>query len=133
MEILQFSLISCGIFYAIICIFSILRYFRVYKSKNKVTNVSLFFYISMVIAALARGISLYLISSHLDEEKKNDLELFIYLMIIFPDMLNICVYIILLWYYLATFIMAHVNLANDLKLFLKDGKKIFLILKNQKS
>ena len=53
-------------------------------------------------------------------------------MIIFPDMLNICVYIILLWYYLATFIMAHVNLANDLKLFLKEGKiilfKLFIII-----
>jgi len=76
----------------------------------------------MFIAALARGISLYLISSNLEEKKRNNnLELFIYLMIIFPDMLNICVYIILLWYYLATFIMAHVNLANDLKLFLKEG------------
>ncbi len=119
MEILQFSLISCGIFYAIICIFSLLRFFRVYNSINKVTNVSLFFYLSMVIAALARGISLTLISMHLEE--KENLELFVNLMIIFPDMLNICVYIILLWYYLATFMIAHVNLANDLKLFLKEG------------
>lgn len=127
MEILQFSMISCGIFYLIICIFSVLRFFRVYKHKSKVTNISLFLYLSMIIAALARGTSLYLISFNLGEQKdkNDDLELFVYLMIICPDMLNICVYIILLWYYLASFIMAHINLANDLKLFLKDGNNKF--------
>ena len=131
MEIIGFSMISCGIFYLIICIFSILRFFRVYKSKNKVTNLSIFFYFSMIITSIARGVSLYLISTQLNtdknlpnqlDDKKDDLELYIYLMIIFPDMLNICVYILLIWYYLASFLMAHINIANDLRIFLKDGK-----------
>jgi len=122
MEILQFSLLACLLFYAIICIFAFLRFIRLYKGRSRVTSISLFLYFSMIIAAFTRGISLYLISTHLESNKKSNLETLIYVMIIFPDLLNICLYIILIWYYLASFLIAHVSLANDTMLFLKHGK-----------
>jgi hypothetical protein len=124
MEILQFSLLACILFYLIICIFAFLRFIRLYKGRSRVTNISLFLYFSMIIAALTRGISLYIISSKVvnENDKESNLNTLLYVMIIFPDMLNICVYIILIWYYLASFLIAHVSLANDIMLFLKDGK-----------
>jgi hypothetical protein len=84
----------------------------------------------MIIAALTRGISLYLISSKLIfiSDKQSNIITLLYVMIIFPDMLYICVYIILIWYYLASFLIAHVNLANDIMLFLKDGKLYYIKL-----
>ena len=37
-----------------------------------------------------------------------------------PDLLNICVYLLLVWYFFANFIYSHINLANDMNLFMRD-------------
>jgi hypothetical protein len=123
MGFLAFALVALGIFYTVICLIAIFRFFQVWKSKSSI-KISMSFYMGLFITSLGRGITLYLISLELVPEKvdiKNISSVFIYLMIIIPDMLCICVFIFLVWYFYANFILSHINIANDLNLFFKEG------------
>jgi hypothetical protein len=122
MEILPFSLIALSIFYAIVAIVAVLRFFKVLRSKSAI-KISTAFYITMFIAAVARAVSLVLIAINMepDQEKESYFLIFIYLMIIVPDMTNVCLYVFLVWYYYANFMLSHVNIANDLSIFMQNG------------
>ncbi len=123
MGLLAIALIALGLFYLVICLISILRCIQVWKSKSSI-KVSISFYTGMFITSLGRGITLYLISLELVPEKIDKdkaITVFIYLMIIIPDMLCVCVFIFLVWYFYANFILSHINVANDLNLFFKEG------------
>jgi hypothetical protein len=137
MGILQFALLALGLFYLVIAIYSIIRLIKVSTEKSAI-KISIWFYAGMLIAALARALTLYLISIKIitpDKENTGDrgLNIFIYLMIIMPDMANLCVYLFLIWYFYANFILSHINLANDLRLFSKYdeptlSKKTYVLL-----
>jgi hypothetical protein len=129
MGFLAFALVALGIFYVVIALISIFRFFQVWKS-NSAIKLSLFFYLGLFITSVGRGITLYLISvnivpSSFDIDRLSSI--FIYLMIIIPDMLCVCVFIFLVWYFYANFIQSHVNVANDLNLFSQEGKNIFYL------
>jgi hypothetical protein len=124
MGFLAFALVALGIFYLVISLISIFRFFQVWKSKSAI-KLSMSFYTGMFISSIGRGITLYLISLKLVPEyidKSKAVSVFIYLMIIIPDMLCVCVFIFLVWYFYANFILSHINIANDLNLFFKEGK-----------
>lgn len=125
MGILQFSLIALALFYILITIYAMIRLYKILSRKN-IIKISIAFYSGMVIASVSRAVTLYLININMitpeqqDEIGKTALNIFIYLMIVIPDMLNVCVYLFLAWYFYAHFILSHINLANDLSLFLKN-------------
>jgi hypothetical protein len=135
MGILQFALVALGLFYLVIAIYSILRIIKVSTSKNRL-NISIAFYAGMLIASLSRSITLYLISINVISNNPKDTEsrsIFVYTMLIIPDMANICVYLFLIWYFYANLILSHINLANDISLFTHNdeptiSRKTYLIL-----
>jgi hypothetical protein len=121
MENLNFALIAIAIVYLIIVIFAALRFGKVVQSK-KAIKISYAFYSGMFITALVRAITLYLLSGLVGSvPDKKDLQdnIFFYLLIVTPDMLNICVFLFLAWYYFSHFILSHINLANDIGFFYK--------------
>ena len=67
----------------------------------------------MLITALSRSVS-FCYLGFFPSEKFNIIS---YLLIISPDMLNICVYLLLVWYFLSNLINSHINLANDVNLY----------------
>lgn len=122
MGILQFALISLSIFYLVISFYSMIRLIRVCKSKTSI-KVSIAFYTGMLLSSILRAITFYIIGIN-TLPSKNDpnyqsLTIFIYMMIVIPDMCNVCVYLFLIWYFFAYFILSHINLANDVSLFSK--------------
>lgn len=126
MGFLAFALVALGIFYTVICLIAISRFFQVWKSKSAI-KISMSFYLGLFITSMGRGLTLYLISlklvpDNIDINKPSSV--FIYLMIIIPDMLCVCVFIFLVWYFYANFILSHINIANDLNLFFKEGNII---------
>lgn len=135
MGILQFALVALGLFYLVISIYSILRIIKVSNSKNRI-NISIAFYAGMLIASLSRSITLYLISINVISSTPKDTDaqnIFVYTMLIIPDMANICVYLFLIWYFYANLILSHINLANDVSLFTHNdeptiSRKTYLIL-----
>lgn len=138
MGILQFALIALSLFYLVLAIYSIIRLIKVFTEKNAI-KISIAFYFGMLLSALARVITLYLISIRIitpnkrDSDENKALNIFIYLMIIIPDMTSLCVYLFLIWYFYANFILSHINIANDLRLFSKIdeptlSKKTYLLL-----
>jgi hypothetical protein len=123
MGFLAFALVALGIFYLVISLISIFRFIQVWKSHSAI-KLSMSFYTGMFISSIGRGITLYLISLKLVPEyidKSKASSVFIYLMIIIPDMLCVCVFLFLVWYFYANFILSHINIANDLNLFFNDG------------
>lgn len=138
MAILQFSLIALALFYLVTGIYAIIRLVKVSCSKSAI-KISIAFYSGMLVAALSRALALYMISINMIPKKKElnhtdakpgpeddptekALNIFIYLMLVMPDMINVCVYLFLVWYFYAHFILSHINLANDLSLFLKEDR-----------
>ena len=84
MEILPFALVSLGIFYLIIALMSIFRFYSVIRSKSAI-KISIAFYIGMFIASIVRGITLYLTSINLVpsiKDKTTEYNVFLYLMLI---------------------------------------------------
>jgi len=124
MEILNIILIILSVFFIVIAIASLHRLCKVSTSRSAI-KISISFYSGMFIASAARAISLSLISINVipktdTDEEKSILRLFYYFMVVIPDMLNVCVYLFLIWYFFANFILSHINLANDIRLFKKD-------------
>jgi hypothetical protein len=122
MDILQFALIALGLFYIIIAIVSVARFVKVFQSKSAI-KISLAFYTGMFISSVLRSVSLYLISINLlpSKFKVIEYESFLYLLVVMPDMTTVCVYLFLCWYYYANFMLSHVNIANDLSIFMQNG------------
>lgn len=123
MEILQIILILLSIIYIMITIGSLHRLCKVSTSQSAI-KISISFYSGMLIASTARAITLFLISINILKDEENFLRLFYYLIIVIPDMLNVCVYLFLVWYFFANFILSHINLANDLRLFMKNDSPV---------
>jgi hypothetical protein len=124
MGILQIILILLSIIYLGISIGSLHRLCKVSTSQSAI-KISIAFYSGMFIATTARAITIYLVSINIipksqDYQDKTFLRLFFYLMVVIPDMLNVCAYLFLVWYFFANFILSHINLANDLRLFMKN-------------
>lgn len=123
MSILEFALIALGLFYIVIAILSAIRLFKVATSHTAI-KIAIAFYSGMLLASITRAVTLYLISENMilptDSNINTTYFIFIYLMVVMPDMLNICVYLFLIWYFYANFILSHINLANDLRLFSQD-------------
>jgi hypothetical protein len=133
MDILQFALLALGLFYIIISIVSVIRFWKVFSSKSAI-KISLGFYTGMFICSILRSISLYFISINLvPEQNLNDYKyaIFIYLLIIIPDMVTVCVYLFLAWYFYANFMLSHVNIAGDLNIFMNNGKLKFIQMYQQ--
>jgi hypothetical protein len=122
MGILQFALIALGLFYSVVSVYSIIRLIKVCRTKHSI-KVSIAFYFGMLVASVMRAFTLYIIGintiSSKDSPDSQALRIFIYMMIIIPDMCNVCVYLFLIWYFFAHLILSHINLANDLSLFSK--------------
>jgi hypothetical protein len=121
MGILQLVLVVLGMLYLVVAVCSLLRLFKVAMSQSAI-KISISFYSGMLIASIARAISLCLIGGNILAEDKIDIftKMIAYLLIVIPDMLNVCVYLFLIWYFYANFILSHINIANDLRLFMKD-------------
>jgi len=123
MGILQIILIFLSIIYLGISIGSLHRLCKVSTSQSAI-KISIAFYSGMFIATTARAITIYLVSINIipksHDQDKTFLQLIFYLMIVIPDMLNVCAYLFLVWYFFANFILSHINLANDLRLFMKN-------------
>lgn len=122
MDVLQFSLIALAIFYLVIAFVSIFRIYKVTRNRSAI-KISISFYLGMFLASIARAICFILISLHLVPEVTSEEigQTIIYILLVIPDNLNICVYLFLAWYFFANFIQSHINLANDLGLFLDKG------------
>lgn len=120
MSILSFALVALAIFYLVICLLALIRLIKVITLPSK-SFLSIALYFGLLIASIARAVSLYLISTKLIEPtgKSDELDILVYLMIVMPDVLITCVYLFLVWYFFSNFIQAHINLANDLNVFLK--------------
>jgi hypothetical protein len=123
MAILQFALIALGLFYSVVSVYSIIRLIKVSRTKHSI-KVSIAFYSGMFVASVLRAFTLYIIGGlkilpSKDDPDSQALRIFIYMMIIIPDMCNVCVYLFLIWYFFAHLILSHINLANDLSLFSK--------------
>lgn len=121
MIILNFCFLSCAIFYLVLCLLAILRLIKLCRIEDSL-KLAIVFYMSMLMATLSRAISFYLISGIFSPiiSKDIDYNVLLYLLIVIPDMINVCVYLFLVWYFFANFILSHINLANDLNLFLND-------------
>lgn len=110
-NLLSIALIILAIFYVFFFFLALFRLIKILKEKNKL-YISIVFYIGLGISALTRGSTLYLLIS----EYSNNIEL-IYLLLVIPDMIYLCVFLVLIWHCLATYTSSHIQLANDRGVF----------------
>ena len=73
------------------------------------------FYLGLVFALMSRSITflIILLSSKKEYSAKYSNGV-LYFMFVVPDMLNCCVYILLIWIFFNTFIVSHIYLARDI-------------------
>lgn len=118
-QILSFCLLACAIFNLILFIMALVRLYRICTTKNSL-KISYSFYASMLFATLSRSLCFYFMSGYLEPQYGLwFVDTLLYLLIVIPDMLNICVYMFLVWYFYANYILSHIHLANDLNLFMR--------------
>ena len=130
------TLVILDLFYAFFCLISIIRLFQILSSKKRY-NISIVYYIAILCAMIARGSAFMMTifdfekeSSKAENNAKNKVH---YLFLLVPDMVQICVFLVLVWHFLTHFIISHINVANDVNLFTdkeEDTPKLHKITNN---
>lgn len=110
---IQFTIIILSIFYSILFVLFILQLYRLVIKERKFRS-TLAFYIAIVIAVASRAITLAII--FFNENIKQQFSLS-YFLLILPDMINVCVYVFLVWNYFLQYSNSHILLGNDIQLF----------------
>lgn len=110
-EKLQTTLLSIAftilaIFYSAFSVLAIFRLVKILREKN-ILSISIFFYLSLSISTITRGVSLFFLSYgyELGEMK--------YLLLVIPDMIYLCAFLVLIWHFLMSYSSSHIQLAND--------------------
>jgi hypothetical protein len=115
-SVIQFTFFALAIFYGIIAVLFIYLFYRLITKKIKF-KVTVAFYIGILFAAISRATTffvLYLSGSTIDNNM-------LYVILLAPDMINVCVYLFLVWNYFTYYVYCHINLANDnTNIFLSD-------------
>lgn len=110
---IQFTIIILAIFYSILVVLFVLQLYRLVLRKIKFKS-TIAFYIAIVIAVASRAITLSII--FFNENIKQQFSL-AYFLLILPDMINVCVYVFLVWNYFLQYSNSHILLGNDVQLF----------------
>lgn len=121
MEILQITLAILSLFYGFFCFIGIFRLVKIFAQK-KVYKISYSFYIAMIFSSLARAGTFLMImfesvKEYIHEDKNKKIE---YLILTIPDMVYVCVFLTLIWHCLTQYIISHINVANDLNVFMNE-------------
>ena len=116
----EITLIILGLFYGFFCLISLFRFFKI-LSEKKVYSIAYSFYIALFMSSLTRGGNLVVLVTKLDDVISIVSNHWIkYLILVIPDMVYIIVFLILVWHYLSQYITSHINVANDLGVFLEE-------------
>jgi hypothetical protein len=124
LTIIALAFVCLAILFYLLAIISL---FRLYKAATShiITRLGIAFYVALFITIITRAIAFTLIADdNISIGTKKYNEIFVTIMVAFPEMLNISVYLFLCWFYFSTFIESYVLSANDLKIFLNEGMKI---------
>ena len=121
MEILQITLAILSLFYGFFCFIGIFRLVKIFAQK-RVYKISYSFYIAMIFSSLARAgtflmIMFEAVKEYIHEDKNKKIE---YLILTIPDMVYVCVFLTLIWHCLTQYIISHINVANDLNVFMNE-------------
>lgn len=119
MEILLVTLAILSLFYGF---FSFIAVFRLVKilSEKTVYKISYSFYVAMIFSSLARAGTFLMIlfdpvKVYIQGNRKIG-----YLILAIPDMVYVCVFLTLIWHCLTQYIISHINVANDLNVFMNE-------------
>ena len=116
----EITLTILALFYGFFCLISLFRFFKV-LSEKKVYKIAYSFYIAIFMSSLTRGGNLVVLVTQLDDIISVGSNHWIkYLILALPDMVYIIVFLILVWHFLSQYITSHINVANDLGVFLNE-------------
>ncbi len=114
-SIIRIMLICLSMVYAGIIIAISFVCYKIFTQKIKI-RIIYAFYISLIILVLSRALTFFIIGINPGsvEEKNQFSDFIIYLMTNAPDLINSCVYILLVWVFFNIFIYSHVSLSFDI-------------------
>ena len=114
-DLITLSLLMIYFFFSFISLYS---FFRTISSKS-FYSICIPYYIGLTLCGITRGgVCLY---CNIYKNKKSN---FFYFLLSAPDLLIMCVYLILIWHFLNKYIINHINLANDKNIFKEDVPEI---------
>lgn len=114
MSYIMITLICLAIFYSVLLFASALQFFRLFSTLIK-RKSALAFYIVLMVAVLSRAI--IFLTFILKTLNKDSDQTITYFLIVLPDLIYCCVYLMNVWTYCGNFILAHVSLAKDVNFF----------------
>ena len=132
-EIINLALMILSLFYFFFAILSLILMIKLIRSKERLYNISYFFYSGLFLTTIFRTTNLIIICFKKDDVQNSN---FLFnILVLLPDMLLTCFFFILVWHALIHFIVSHINVANDTNLSLnlndddpKIKKKIYYVL-----
>lgn len=121
---IMITLIVLALFYGVAAIAAIIIFIRLFNHKIRI-KITYAFYIGIIMDLLIRATTLLLTSfsaKNSTNTNNSDIEpgiarSFVYFLLACPDMINCCVYMLLIWIFFSTFILAHISLARDVTIF----------------
>lgn len=122
-QLSEIALYSLAAFYAFFALISFIRLYKIVY-KTVIYKISIVFYLGMFVSSICRGGTLLYITTTLAKSNESSQNKVVYFLLVLPDMVYLCVYLVLVWHFFKYFMISHINTANDLNIFVKDESEI---------
>ena len=117
LEILSFTFIIMAILYCILSFTFLWKFYTFLSSKFKLKS-SIGFYIAILFALVSRSVTFTIIyfteSWNVSTTVETKYSTLLVFLLIFPDLIFMCVYLFFIWNFFLSFLYCHINLAEDI-------------------